>query len=927
MGRDDERRDEDFSSDELFTLREFFRDEAQETLERLTGHLLAIGDAPTEAVLTEMMRATHTMKGSAGTVGLPDLVSYAHAIEDELARLRGGRISWSVEVREHLVTIFDALRAYVDALGDPVAKEAARIRLLEPLGDLTAMGPARSAESTQVGVAPAARAVTSPPVRESGPTPNPGRSSTPLSNPVMSAPAVRPGSSGHGGDGVVEPYQHTEDTTRSVVAGDGARVSDTSERHRRDSAGVLRVDASRIDHLMDSVGELVVDRTRIERRVDGLRALARDLGGAHLRVAEHLAGAGASSSEAGALLGAIEPVLGELCRQLFHTAGGLVDEIDALRRTTDSVRSGLTQVRMSSAESLYRTLARQLRTIARDAHKSVDLVTSGAETEFDKTVAERITDPLVQLLRNAVAHGIESADERLALGKNPRGEIHIDARQEGNEVVLELSDDGAGIDPDVLRQRFVAQGLWSQAKADLASDEDVLRAIFDPGMSTRHEADSLAGRGVGLDAVRETIAKLGGEVRMTSTPGRGTHFTLRLPVSTAVTTAFLFKVSHDVYALPNVHVVDTIGIERAHDGVGDRVPARVEHGGVSLPVLGLPEILQTVAPVEMPTVPALVVEYVGRRFALACDRLVGPREIVVKHLGPLLASLPLYAGATISGSGKVQLILDPATLVRMAYPELPAVSDAMAAGDAVPRRMPTGPVTRMTTGPAVRLSSGATGGSSPGRSFDGLGSWMADPAVSASSSWSSGSSGGSEDGLEPRDGVPQGPAMDRRTRPALAAPLSPSPTGNARPELSREDMHSVRVLQRPELREPIGPGARVLVVDDSPTIREAVANILTNRGYFAEVAMDGAEAWAMLGQGSYELVITDLEMPNMSGFGLLERMRTTSGMEAIPVIVVSSRDEPSNRVRAHALGVHGFVSKPVTPQKLATALKVLTGDG
>ena len=866
MARDDDSRDEDFSSDELFTLREFFRDEAHETLERLTGHLLAIGDAaPSEAILAEMMRATHTMKGSAGTVGLPDLVSYAHAIEDELARLRGGRVRWSAMVREHLVTIFDALRAYVDALGSPAEAEAARVRLQQPLADLAAMaslGPATGSstglstgsgpiESTHVGAAP--------PGAARGATREKGRALTPVPEPLAAGASSS--------DGVVEPYQRFEDTTRSVVASDGQRVSDTSERQRRDGAGVLRVDASRIDQLMDSVGELVVDRTRIERRVDGLRAVARELGRVHVRVAEHLADspAGGHSGATGAgqaaddLLGALEPLLGELCGQLFSTVGGLVSELDALRRTTASVRSGLTQVRMSSARSLYQTLARQLRTIARDAHKSVDLVTSGGETEFDKTVAERITDPLVQLLRNAVAHGIEPADERLALGKPPRGEIHIDARQEGNEVVLELSDDGAGIDPDVLRQRFVAQGLWSQAKADLASDEDVLRAIFDPGMSTRHEADSLAGRGVGLDAVRETIAKLGGEVRMTSTPGRGTHFTLRLPVSTAVTTAFLFQVSSDVYAMPNVHVIDTMGIELVTGQGRDRLPEQVAHGGEFLPVLGLPEILQSPSPVEMPTLPALVVEYVGRRFVLACDKLIGRREIVVKHLGPLLSSLPLYAGATISGSGQVQLILDPATLVRLAYPGLPPVSDVIAGGGVPRRRARTGPVTRMTTGPAV-------------------------PEV-----------------LEVSASAP--------------APVPPE-SGGGVPMASGP----------PELSEPIGPGARVLVVDDSATIREAVANILTNRGYFAEVAVDGAAAWAMLGRGSYELVITDLEMPNMSGFGLLERMRTTPGMEAIPVIVVSSRDEPRNRVRAHALGVHGFVSKPVTPQKLAEALKVLTGE-
>src|SRR5262249_4407289 len=178
---------------------------------------------------------------------------------------------------------------------------------------------------------------------------------------------------------------------------------------------------------------------------------------------------------------------------------------------------------------------------ARTAAVRVELRTYGDDTEFDKALAEQLADPLVQILRNAVVHGIEPAHERAMRQKPAAGTITIGARQEGNSVVVEVSDDGRGIDPRALRERFVSTGQWTPARAQLASDDDVLHSLFDAGVSSRDEADELAGRGIGLDLVRETVARLGGEIRLTSTPGRGTTFSLRLPVTTAVAQAMLFK--------------------------------------------------------------------------------------------------------------------------------------------------------------------------------------------------------------------------------------------------------------------------------------------------------------------------------------------------------------------------------------------------
>jgi chemosensory pili system protein ChpA (sensor histidine kinase/response regulator) len=439
-----------------------------------------------------------------------------------------------------------------------------------------------------------------------------------------------------------------------ATATGGVTNPDLSGSH--DARTLLRVEPERVDELMSAAGELLFDRNRIERRVQLLRTLTRDLGRVRQDLRDQLAAAGSPA------LGAIEGQIATLSTQLAQTSAALLDETEAMRRTLGDLQRGLTRVRMQTARALFAQLARALRAAARATGAKVELRTRGEDTEFDKTVAEKITDPLIQILRNAVAHGIEPPAERVLRGKSAVGVIQIAARAEGNLVVVEIADDGRGVDVKKLRERLVERGRWTAARAALAADDDVVAALFDPGVSSRDEADELAGRGVGLDLVRETIARLGGEIRMSSTPGKGTTFTLRLPVSTAVTHAMLFKVHGQVYALPNAQVIDVVTVDAA--------AAVWPQGGDRVPVVDLTRLLATAgASGDGPARrPAVVVAYADKRLVCAVDKVIGPREIVVKQLGPLLAPLPLYAGATISGSGKVQLILDPAALVRAAYP-------------------------------------------------------------------------------------------------------------------------------------------------------------------------------------------------------------------------------------------------------------------
>ena len=586
----------DFDADELAMLRQLFRQEAHDALETVTARVLAGGSArPSEDALAEMMRVTHTLKGAAGTVGLPVMVDLSHWLESALAAIAGlerAAVAWPAGAADLLVEVVDAIRAYLDHTDAPDA--GAR------------------ADAIRLQIDQLAR-----PDRHAAPPP-----------PVVVAPLPDP---------VLAP---------------------ASDAVPPEPKAWLRVEPARIDELMSSAGELLFDRTRIERRVELLRTLARDL--ARTRQTLHDALDDDRHGRA-PLRVAVVDAEAELAGQaalLGQTTSALLDELEALRRTIGEVQRGLTRVRMAPARSLMTHAARTLRALRRATGIEVELRTSGDDTEVDKAVMEYLLDPITQLLRNAVAHGIEPAAERVAAGKPAAGTVTIRARQHGNTLVLDVADDGRGIDTARLGERLVATGRWSPSRARLASEADMLEALLDTGISTRGQADELAGRGVGISLVRQTVAKLGGEVTLASQPGKGTTFTLHLPLAAALAQALLFKVDGQVYALPSVHVADTTLVD------GYAITHTVRHDVV--PVLRLEQLLGHGGAGDRR--PAVVVSFAGKTLVCTVDKIIGAREIIIKPLGPLLAPLTLYAGATISGSGKVQLILDPAQLVRRGYP-------------------------------------------------------------------------------------------------------------------------------------------------------------------------------------------------------------------------------------------------------------------
>jgi two-component system chemotaxis sensor kinase CheA len=520
----------------------------------------------------------------------------------------------------------------------------------------------------------------------------------------------------------------------------------------------VRVEVERIDELMDAASELVLDRARISRRLLDVEVRARELGDAALQ---------------------------RLCVALG-------DEVEGLSRSSSILQERIRRVRHMQVGRLFARLTQPVRELARKEGKEVELITQGEAVEIDKATVERVAEPLLHLLRNAVAHGIEPPAVRRALGKAPAGRVTLAARAADDAVEISVSDDGQGIDLAGVRRALVAAGRVDEAAAARLPEAALYAALFEPGVSTRVAADDLAGRGVGLDAVREAVTRLHGTVRLGSTTGRGTRFVVSLPVTTVVQEALLFKVGGQLYAVPSARVQQYTEVTPLDLRLG--AEERVVVGGRELPLVRLGALLGIPPPPGDAKRIALVLSAGDFTFACTCDKVIGPRDIVVRNLGPLLAKLPLYAGATISGAGKVQLILDVARLADLA-----------------------------------------------------------------------------------RRGV-------RYERP------------------TRE----------------LGP-PRVLVVDDSRSIREAASLILAQGGYATDGAADGFDAWELLQDGPYVALVTDLEMPRLDGYALLDRVRRSPVLVALPVVVVSSRaDETRDRVLA--AGADGVVEKPLKRKALLDAI-------
>jgi two-component system chemotaxis sensor kinase CheA len=403
------------------------------------------------------------------------------------------------------------------------------------------------------------------------------------------------------------------DKTPSEVP-EPARAEPSHEQ--RDADTWIRVRTDRLDRLIEAIGELVVAQSVISREA-----------AAQLDSDSNLA-------------------------QLIANSGKIVRELQAL-----SVSS-----RMVPLRSVFQKLQRLVRDLSHKSHKPIDFIMEGEDTEIDRNVVDLVGDPLVHMIRNAVDHGIEKPEERAQRGKPPVARLQLKAYHSAGNIVIELSDDGRGLDRDRIRQRAITAGLL--APAAQPSDTELFRFIFAPGFSTAESISELSGRGVGLDVVRRNLERLRGRIEIDSQPGEGARFRLLLPLTLAITDGMLIRVNGDRYVLPLLNIQETFrpepGMVKTVSGRGELVTMR----GEVLPVVRLAHLL------GKPTGPEIrllvVVAAAERRCALAIDELIGQQQVVSRAMHPALGQVAGVSGAAILGDGRVGLILDVAELIHLA---------------------------------------------------------------------------------------------------------------------------------------------------------------------------------------------------------------------------------------------------------------------
>ncbi|RKG66745.1 hybrid sensor histidine kinase/response regulator [Corallococcus sp. CA054B] len=602
---------------------------------------------------------------------------------------------------------------------------------------------------------------------------------------------------GPGSPHLVGPAPGTSSNTHpaSPAASAGTRMVDTARsrppaapKHatatvrtgdvRMDTA--VRIGVASLDMLTSAVTNLgqvarrrelaTARRLELVRELSELARTAEDLGPAGVALAERLGRAK------------------ELAATLHREAKLLAN---AELRDLDQVSEEIQGLRMLPLSVLFEPYPRMVRDLARELGKEVELVVDGEDTRADRSVVEALREPLMHLVRNALDHGLETRVDRVASAKHPRGCLTLRAAREGSRIILRVEDDGAGMDPALLRRVAVRRGVLDEPAANALSDAAARELVFLPGFTSRDVVTDLSGRGVGLDAVRTSLQALGGDVGVESAPGWGTIFTLRVPVSLTVAPLLFVQVFGETLALSAVHVSRALKVDASEVGeVAGRPTLRME--GRVLPFASLASLLglATERPAREGEL-VLVVKGQGMEAALAVDRVLEERVQAILPLKGILARYTHLTGATSLADGRLAMVLS-----------------------------------------AAALAAGVHG----------------------------------------------------------TAPLK---------------------LARPPVRAPAPRRRRILVVDDSPLTRELVANLLEAVGYDTLRAADGPSALEQLGQEGppVELVVTDLEMPEMDGVELTRRLKSDPARRGLPVVILTTRGGETDRARGLAAGADGYITK------------------
>jgi two-component system chemotaxis sensor kinase CheA len=590
-----------------------FLAETTELLEKLDDDLITLEKASDDTeLMNRIFRSIHTIKGASSFLGFDLLVKVAHKTEDVLNRLRKGELVVNPEIMDVILEATDLVKLLVSDIkaGDIQERETeGTINKLLPflLESATSSKPAAPAQPT-AQTAPPTEAASSPepPPSAAAPAPSPS-AEAPVETPPASAPLPVPKAAA-----AIVPKKTA--APPKPVDGKGDDLSDNS---------TVRVDVKRLDDLMNQVGELVLERNRM------------------IQINQDLQQNDANRPD-------FNEEFGKLTKRMSFV--------------TSELQMQVLKMRMIPVEKVFKKFPRIVRSMSRDLGKEVDLQIVGEETELDRSVVDEIGDPLIHLIRNAMDHGLETPDERLAAGKQRGGTLVLAAVHEGNQIIISIKDDGRGIDTERVGRKAIEKGLISEDQFAAMSQREVFDLLFLPGFSTKEKATDLSGRGVGMDVVKTNIKKLNGLIEIKSTKGLGSEFILRLPLTLAIIQSLLVEVVNEVYSIPLSSVLETIRVDqRKFHLIGGQEVLKLRD--IVLPLIRLQKVFNVQPLGEMDNICyVVVVGAAEKRMGLVVTRLVGQQEVAIKSLGNYLANIPGIAGSTILGDGRVALIIDPVAM-------------------------------------------------------------------------------------------------------------------------------------------------------------------------------------------------------------------------------------------------------------------------
>ncbi len=918
-------------------LREFI-EETNESLDVVDVELVKFEQEPNNAqILDNIFRLVHTIKGTCGFLGLPRLESLAHAAETLMGKFRDG----APVTEESVSVILLSLDRIKEIMGELEANEAepegSDEDLIDQLDRLAGVGK-YVGQNTAVDVVEA----------DAAPADEAKAPATPADND----------------DAPTEVYQVLE---RELKAGEVSL--DDLERAFREAEGPDGFDVAQ--SAKEAAEEAVADAASKKRQGKVPVAKAPEKPAvAKKKKNEPKAAEKETKSVANQSIRVNVETLEHLMTMVSELVLTRNQLLEIVRRHEDSefkvplqrlsnvtveLQEGVMKTRMQPIGNAWQKLPRIVRDLANDLHKDIDLVMAGQDTELDRQVLELIKDPLTHMVRNSADHGLETSAERVAMGKPAKGTIKLSAYHEGGHIIIDIEDDGRGINTEKVKEKILKSELATEAELEKMSEQQINKFIFAAGFSTAEKVTNVSGRGVGMDVVRNNIEVIGGSVDLKSVPGKGSIFSIKIPLTLAIVSTLLVEASGDRFAIPQLSVVELVRVQNNSEHKIERIKDTpvLRLRNKLLPLIHLSSLLgieeKSEEELKLDDNGFIVVMQVGAQtFGVVVDAVFHTEEIVVKPMASMLRHLTMFSGNTILGDGSVIMILDPngvaqafgshvgtdmETTGEQAEKEaLPEEKNTVSllifrAGSAEPKAVPLSLVTRLeefeiekiefsngrdmvqyrgSLMPLVQVNDFVqrrTEGSQPMLVFSDAGRSMGlvvDEIVDIVDE---------QLNIEVSSEVPGilGTAVIKGKATEIID------VGHFLPQAFEDWFH------RKEMGIEEAVIKKLLFVDDSSFFRNMLGPVFKAAGYDVTICASGKEALAVLERDpSYEIVVSDIEMPEMNGFELCEAVRRHPATRDIPIIALSSLCTPAAIERGRQAGFNDYVAKFDRPGLIAS---------